>query len=172
MNAYLALSQQWVSHPWFGTFHGIEQLQPNNTSHSLGQEAHVADVQKCLGLSKWSFEKKWLSNQLKEVKQFRAALKGNKTIFNVFSKHTYIVLAWIMMLSQWTSLSGSFGRLLKDLAACRASWEDAASPPPPCQLKTTHRPDSLPRTRSTEVICTRKVNQKSNHMPADHQPCQ
>lgn len=88
----------------------------------------------------------------------------------MFSKHTYIVLAWIMMLSQWTSLSGSFGRLLKDLAACRASWADAASPPPPCQLKTTHRPDSLPRTRSTEVICTRKMNQKSNHMPADHRP--
>lgn len=75
---------------------------------------------------------------------------------------THMVLAWITMPSQWTSLSGSLGLRLKEREACRASWVDAASPPPPCQFRTTHLPASLPRTRSTDVICEKEVCQKGH----------
>lgn len=75
-----------------------------------------------------------------------------------------MVLAWITMLSQWTSLSGSLGLRLNEREACRASWADAASPPPPCQFRTTHLPASLPRTRSMDVICEEEVCQKCHLM--------
>lgn len=68
---------------------------------------------------------------------------------------TYMVLVWTARLSQWTSLSGSLGRLLKERAASNASWEEAASPPPPCQFKIKHRPFSPPRIKSTDVIWKR-----------------
>ena len=83
-----------------------------------------------------------------------------------------MVLAWITMPSQWTSLSGSLGLRLKEREACRASWVDAASPPPPCQFRTTHLPASLPRTRSTDVTCEEEVCQKRHRVRSVTTPSQ
>lgn len=76
----------------------------------------------------------------------------NDTLYTYFQLFTHIVLAWIVKVSQCTSLSGSLGLRLKDRAACKASWDEAASPPPPRQFRITQRPDSLSRIKSTEVI--------------------
>lgn len=98
-------------------------------------------------------KKKKLSNCLKKQTIQTKYLKEIRWPFPIWlARLTYIVLAWMITLSQWTSLLGSLGRLLKEREACKASWDEAASPPPPCQFKTTHLPVSWPRTRSTEVI--------------------
>lgn len=66
-----------------------------------------------------------------------------------------MVLAWMEMASQSTCCSGTRVLLLKERDACKASWVDAASPPPPLQFRYTQRPLSLPSIRSTCVIWSR-----------------
>lgn len=70
---------------------------------------------------------------------------------------TYMVFAWMETASQSICCSGTRILLLKERDACKASWLDAASPPPPLQFRYTQRPLSVPSIRSTCVIWFRRV---------------